>query len=65
MKTAWSYLLIGIKAIAKFLHFTYASEITIAVLAVLIGLFYSGLVGCILFIWGVGLFINQLKQNQK
>ena len=65
MKTLWSYFLIAIKAIAKFLKYSYASEITIAVLAVLIGLFYSGLIGCILFIWAVGLFINQLKQNQK
>ena len=59
----WKYFVIVVKAIAKFLHFAYAPEITIGVLAVLLGLFYSGLLGFLLFLWAIGLLINEIKQK--
>lgn len=60
----WKYLCIVVKAIGKFLKFTYASQITIAVLAIIINLSGHRFWGIFLFAWAILLFINELKQNK-
>jgi hypothetical protein len=65
MKKLLSYLSIAIKAIAQFLAFPYASEITIGVVAVVIFLFHLKFWGVALLVWGVLLFINQFNKNKQ
>jgi hypothetical protein len=64
MKTLLNYLLIAFKAVAKFLKYAYASQITIGALAVFVYLFHSKFFGVLLFAWGLLLFINELKQQK-
>ena len=54
-----------IQAIAKFLHFTYASEITIAFIGVWINLFENRVIGLTLIAWAVTLFIINLQSRLK
>jgi hypothetical protein len=65
LKLFYSYLMIVIKAIGKFLKFAFAPEITIGALAIFIYLFHSQFWGVMLFIWGILLTINELKQNKQ
>lgn len=53
-----------IAAISKFLKFSYAPEITIAALAMIIFLGMSQLVGVIFIAWDILLLINEIKQNK-
>jgi hypothetical protein len=57
-----------IQAIAKFLHFAYASEITIAAIGVWVNLFESKVIGLMLIAWAVVLFVvnsqSRLKQSK-
>jgi high-affinity Fe2+/Pb2+ permease len=65
MKKILDVLKVGLKAIGKFLRYTYASQITIGALAVLIGLTLSKFLGVVIFVWGILLFINEFKQNSE
>jgi hypothetical protein len=59
------YIGLGIKAIAQFLHFPYASEITDGVLSVVIYFFLSHWIGIILFVWAILLAIHQFNELKK
>ena len=65
MKTFFKYVGIIIKAIAQFLHFPYASEITDGVLSVVIYFFLSHWIGIILFVWAILLAIHQFNELKK
>ena len=65
LKLIWSYLLIALKAVGKFLKFAYASQITIGAIGVFTYLFHSKLVGILLVVWMVLLTINEVHQDQK
>jgi hypothetical protein len=65
MKTILNYAGIVIKAIARFVNFPYAAEVSLAVVAVLIGIFYHRWMGGLLFIWAALLFINAYKPVVK
>jgi membrane-bound ClpP family serine protease len=64
MKTIWNYLVIAFKAVCQFLRYAYAPELTIGVVAVIIYLAGHKFWGVALFIWGVLLLINELKQKK-
>ena len=65
MKTFFKYVGIIIKAIAQFLHFPYASEITDGVLSVVIYFFLSHWIGIILFVWAILLAVHQFNELKK
>jgi len=59
-----NYFKIGIKAIGKFLKYTYAPQITNGALSVIIYLTFSRFIGVVFFVWSILLAINEYKQNQ-
>ena len=65
MKTFFKYVGIVIKAIAQFLHFPYASEITDGVLSVIIYFFLSHWIGIVLFVWAILLAVHQFNELKK
>ncbi|MCJ7447891.1 MAG: hypothetical protein MUO72_09370 [Bacteroidales bacterium] len=64
MKKIFEYLKIGIKAIGKFLKYTYASNIICLFEAVLIGLCISEFLGVIFVLLSLILWLNDYKQQK-
>lgn len=62
MKKILNYFLIVLKAVAQFLHFPLASEITIGVIAILLYVFQHRFWGVVLLVWGILLLINALNK---
>ena len=61
MKNVLQILKLVLAAIGKFLKFAYASQITIGLLAIIIYLSLSKLLGVIFLVWGLLLLLNEIK----
>lgn len=65
MKKILEYLKIALKAVSKFLKYTYASEVTVVALSVILYLFISKFFGILICAWGLLLWFSAYKQNQE
>jgi hypothetical protein len=65
MKKLWSYILIGLKAIGKFIHWPYVSHVTILFLSAVVYLSFSKVLGIVFVAWGIVLIINALIQGYE
>lgn len=63
-ESIYNYLIIIVKAIAKFLNYAYASEITIAAIGVWVNLFQNKVIGSLLIGWAVMLFIINFQYKK-
>ena len=65
MKKILEYLKIALKAVGKFLKYTYASEVTVVALSVILYAFISRFFGILICVWGLLLWFSAYKQNQN
>jgi hypothetical protein len=65
MKKILEYLKIAFKAVGKFLRYTYASEVTVVALSVILYVFISKFFGILICTWGLLLWFSAYKQNQE
>lgn len=59
------YLKAALKAVSKFLKYTYAAEVTIIALSVILYAFISKFFGILICVWGLLLWFSAYKQNQQ
>jgi hypothetical protein len=65
MKKIAEYLKIALKAVGKFLKYTYASEVTVVALSVILYAFISRFFGILICAWGLLLWFSAYKQNSE
>lgn len=61
----FEYLKTALKAVSKFLKYTYAAEVTVVALSVILYLFISKFFGILICAWGLLLWFSAYKQNQE
>lgn len=61
----FEYLKTALKAVSKFLKYTYAAEVTIVALSVILYAFISRLFGILICAWGLLLWFSAYKQNKN
>lgn len=65
MKKILEYLKIALKAVGRFLKYTYAAEVTIVALSVILYAFISKFFGILICAWGLLLWFGAYKQNKN